>query len=114
MDDVDSNEYTNTLSDDFPSWGDKYSGAAYEYFGGWGVTRGLIKNWRWLARLVEKLTHRGLIYYGVYLIVIISRLIMCDDYDIDARLAAESASMGALQPSILDERLELRFCTGRS
>ena len=105
-----SNEYTNTLSNDFPSWGDNYSsvchstdGAAYEDFGGWGVTRGLIKNWRWLARLVEKQTHRGLVYtpglikdwrwlarlvdklthteekinYGVYLIVIISGLIMC-------------------------------------
>ena len=77
LDDVDSNEYTNTLSNDFPSWGDKYSGAAYEDFGGWGATRGLIKDWSWLARLAEKLTHRGLIYYGVYLIVIISGLIMC-------------------------------------
>ena len=84
LDDVDSKKYTNTLSNDFSSWGDNYSsvchstyGAAYEDFGGWGVTRGLIKNWRWLARLVEKLTHRGLIYYGVYLIVIISGLIMC-------------------------------------
>ena len=77
LDDVDSNEYTNTLSNDFPSWGDNYSGAAYEDFGGWGATRGLIKDWRWLARLVEKHTHRGLIYYGVYLIVIISGLIMC-------------------------------------
>ena len=62
LDDVDSNEYTSTLSNDFPSWGDNYSGAAYEDFRGWGATRGLIKDWRWLARLVEKQTHRGLVY----------------------------------------------------
>ena len=62
LDDVDSNEYTNTLLNNFPSWGDNYSGAAYEDFGGWGATRGLIKDWRWLARLVDKHTHRGLVY----------------------------------------------------
>jgi len=57
LDDVDSNEYINTLSNIFPSWGNNYSGAAYEDFGGWGAARGLIKDWCWLARLVEKLTH---------------------------------------------------------
>ena len=64
LDAVDSNEYTNSLSNDFPSWGFNYKsichstyGAAYEALGGWGATRGLIKDWRWLARLVEKLTH---------------------------------------------------------
>ena len=45
LDDVDSNEYTSTLSNDFPSWGDNYSGAAYEDFRGWGATRGLINSY---------------------------------------------------------------------
>ena len=45
LDDVDSNEYTSTLSNDFPSWGDNYSGAAYEDFRGWGATQGLINSY---------------------------------------------------------------------
>ena len=42
-----------------------------------GATLELIKDWRLLARLVKKLTHRGIIHYGVYLIGIILGLIMC-------------------------------------
>ena len=36
-----------------------------------------VKDWQWLARLVERLTHRGLLWYGV-IAVIIMGLVMHD------------------------------------
>ena len=31
-----------------------------------------VKDWQWLARLVERLTHRGILWYGVIAVVIMS------------------------------------------